>query len=230
MRYYSILALGTLCAVSNVHALDLGYSHTYEDYRKRHFDQINLSHTFKNNVTVAFETRAQSLTSFGNDQSSTAFARDRITEYHYKLKYRHKFTSQFDVVPELEWDHYHQSERYKARIALNYKINPEFRVYSKYRYDYYYNENRSDFDLYAIELGVNQTKDKFGFTYGYDQYYSNRGNLYNNQKTDYKYKFAVEYRATPTFAPYTEIRNESVNNKTSQRQTTFEVGFNYKFF
>lgn len=222
----------SLCVIESAHALDFGYSHTYEDFSKRNADQIGISHTFDNNIVIGVEARAVAST-YSDGKAGKAFSHDEIREYHYKIKYRYKATPKLEIVPEFGWDHYYQSERYKTRVSLAYKINPQFRVYSKYRYDYFdFEQSRTgrNLGIYGIELGVNQTWNKFGFTYGYDQYFADYSNIYANRNTDFKVKFATEYRFTDKFAPYFEIRNESFRNTSTQRQTNVEVGFNYKFF
>ena len=229
MKRHLLLPVVSLGAVQSLYAVDFGYSHTYEDYSKRNFDQFNLSHTFKNNITAAFEIRERSADD-KNGNAGRAFSNLEIREYHYKLKYKYRYSDRLTISPDIGWDHLLQAERYKGRVAFAYKLPHQFQIYNKYRYDYFVNENRSNFDYYTMEIGLNQSVGDWDLTYGYDQYYSKRNYMYDNKYADFKVKFAAEYKLTKRFKPYFEIRNESFKNYLSQRQTNFEVGFNYKLF
>lgn len=224
----AILTLSSLCIFQSAYALEYGYSHTYEDTTHRNSDQMGISHPF-GNVTLGFEIRALAQP-HADGTAGNALAHDKIREYHYKMKYRYQATDRLTLTPAIGWDHYHQTERYKTSIGLSYKITPTWQFNTKYRYDYFYNELRNNFDYYTIENSLYQTIGKFGLTYGYDQYYTDNGIMYNNHNTDHKFKFALDYKMTPKFTPYFEIRNESVNRFIAERATNFEAGFSYKFF
>jgi len=226
-----LLPVVLVCVVPSTYAFDVGYSHTYEDYSKKNYDQINLSHAFKNNVTTTFEMRGKS-EEYANGKQGKALSNVDLVETHYKVKYKYRYSDRLTISPDMGWDHYHkkETERYKVRVGFSYNLTPEWQIYNKYRYDYFTNKHASNFDYYTIELGLNQNVGNWGLTYGYDQYYTSRNYMYDNQYVDYKVKFAAEYKLTPNFKPYFEIRNECYKNYLSQRQTNVEVGFNYKFF
>lgn len=223
------ICLLTLLA-SQAYALDVSYSHVYEDYSKKHSDQFGLSHTFSNGITAVAEMKA--LPQKNQDGSAgNAFSHDEMSEKRYKLKYKYNLTPQIELTPEIEWDDKEDSEKYKARLATSFKFNNTQKIFAKYRYEVvkYTDKNKLGRRVSLIETGFTQTFNRFKITPAYGFYHATSA-IYNNKNSDYKYQITVDYQANKKISPYIEIRNESFTSTLKQRQTVFETGVQYKFF
>lgn len=228
MRVFCVLAGGVVASVINpAFALELDYVHKYEDVSKEHTDEFEITHDFDSGIGIGakfkFHPREQD-----NGDSGKAFDRTKLNEKEFKVNYNWSFAERWKLEPGMVWAIKEEEQKYKPSLKLKYQLFEHTRLSVRYRNEITDRDNKSTKRVHRIDSEISQKIGAFELAYTWTYYHGNM-NLYDNRRADYEHEVEISYELTKHLTPYIEVKNESVDDDSSQRQTEFGVGINYQF-
>lgn len=207
------------------HALDLSYTHTYEDISKQHTEKLEASHRFDSGIGVGTKFKFSPKKKENGDEGD-AFDNNKLKEKEFKLNYSANIAPGWALEPGMAWTIKKNEDKYKPSLKLKYRYS------SNSKFSLKYSDEISDRRGKDTKR-VNRIDAEYGQKFGAIEitntltYFLGNMDLYNKSRSDYEYELDLGYQITQHLLPYISFKNESVDDDTSQRQTEFGVGITY---
>lgn len=208
-------------------ALDLNYEHKYEDISKEHTDELEISHSFESGIGLGAKLKFHPVEQ-ANGNAGNFFDRRKLSDKEFKANYNYGITDRFSIEPGMSFTIKDDEEKYKPSIKLKYRLFDKTKLSLRYRKEISDRDEKPTKKVDSVEGNISQKIDKLVFSYKFTWYHGNE-NLYNKKRRDSEHEVEVGYQLTRHFSPYLGIKNEAVSKNTSERQTEYIVGMNYKF-
>jgi predicted porin len=119
-------------------------------------------------------------------------------------------------------------EKYKPSIKFKYRLFDKTKLSLRYRKEISDRDDKPTKRVDRIEGKISQKIGKLDLGYTLTWYHGNE-NLYNKKRYNTEHEVEVGYQLTQHFSPYIGVKNEAVSKSSSERQTEYIIGMNYKF-
>lgn len=233
-----IISFTTLAAIfsSMSYAGSTTISTKYEQTFRENQDykvKFGLSHTFDNKVGIAFEHQRR-----WRDEVS---GRPELAENLFGLGYSYTLDedNRWSVQPKIEYKFNPGAETARPMVRLNYRINDDWRVGARYRYEYQtFSEgggvrsrvNRFDgYVSYALtdRIGI-------GWNSSYAYVLGDSGNMYTGNSDRWEHELAVAYQldSANSFAVTYKRKDETREGATynaGEHNDAVQLTYNYRF-
>lgn len=208
-------------------AVALNYEHEYEDISKEHTDEIEISHDFESGIEIGSKFKFHPVEQ-ENGNAGNFFDRIKLNEKEFKINYDQDITEKLSIEPGFSYTIEDDEEKYKPSIKFKYHLLDKTKLSLRYRKEISDRDGKPTKRVDRLEGEISQKIDKFELSYTINWYHGNE-NLYNNKRYNTEHEVEVGYQLTKNFTPYIGVENESVSKSSSERQTEYIVGMNYKF-
>lgn len=213
--------------MGSAHAMELDVSHQYEDLSREHTDELEISHDFDSGIGIGsklkFHPHEQD-----DGSSGKAFHDDRLAETEFKVNYNWKFAENWAVEPGFGWTIKDHEDKYKPSLKLKYSPLEHTKLSVRYRDEISHKDDKPTKRVDRIDSEISQKIGAWKLTYTNTYYHGNTA-LFDNSKHDYEHEFEVGYQVTKHVMPYITLKNESLDDDSSSRQTEYGVGVSYEF-
>ncbi|MCF6689533.1 oligogalacturonate-specific porin KdgM family protein [Raoultella terrigena] len=208
-------------------ALELNYEHKYEDISKEHTDELEISHDFESGIGVGTKLKFHPVEK-ANGEAGNFFDKRKLSEKEFKINYNHDITDRFSIEPGMSFTIKDDEEKYKPSIKFKYRLFDKTKLSLRYRKEISDRDEKPTKRVDRIEGKISQKIGRFDLGYTLTWYHGNE-NLYNKKRYNTEHEVEVGYQLTKHFSPYIGVKNEAVSKSSSERQTEYIVGMNYKF-
>ncbi|WP_425298858.1 oligogalacturonate-specific porin KdgM family protein [Pseudomonas duriflava] len=232
-------SLSVAVLAGNTQAADYGYinyRHQYIDDAQLHSDRVLLGIRLENGLGFEGELKYKT----GGSRKNVAFDNTVGDGHEFTADYRYSLSPQWTIAPFIGLVAVENATTYRAGTRLGYKINNQFTVSGRYRYEY----RKLDRDQIDPDVADRAKQDQhvhrfdtwLGYTpggawsYEYNYvFFKADYTRYNGKKTDYEQNLAFKYKWDKRWQPYFEVGDIKVNATESDRQMRFRVGVHYSF-
>lgn len=221
------LLSGFLLFSTNAAALKLDYSHEYADRSKKQKDITAISHTFGNGIAIKakykFLPRKKP-----NGDAGNAFDNDKLDQREYEIKYGWKLAKRWKVVPKFKYVISDNKKKYKPQFMVEYKTAHKIKIGLGYQYYQKNKKGASAVRSHDLKAALSRRFGPLKIAYKYTHYNSSE-KIFNHHHRDFKHELKASYALTEHWSPYIGVKNVSVDDDTSARETKSYVGVSYTF-
>ncbi|MCU1719986.1 MULTISPECIES: oligogalacturonate-specific porin KdgM family protein [unclassified Pseudomonas] len=233
------IALTTLALSINAYAdsASINYRHQYTDDDRQHADRVKLG--YRMDSGLGFEAEIKYRTA--GDRKDVAYDNIINNGHELTVSYNYKLSPKSTLTPAFQMDSSKDSTTYKFGLKYNYKIDDQWYVAARYRYDAkrldrdQINEdvddrgkNNQNTNRFEGWLGYTPTGSKLAYEYQYIHFLTDYIR-YDDKKSDYEQNLIIKYKLTKQWQPFMEIGDIKVNSTTDDRQARWRLGIQYNF-
>lgn len=223
------LALACLLGAGASQAITIDYRHEFNDLAHENKDRVLISDRFENGLGYSVETKVKS--GGGNSNKSDTPYSDMVSNgAEFSLTYQFKPWDGWTVQPGINAEFTNNYTIYKPLLRVQYTFDNGIYIAARYRYEYTRDprDEKPDEHLNRYEgwLGYRTGPWRGEFNYIWRDSDQIR---YDNRKTDYEYDFKLSYDVTKSWTPYIQVGNVKYSSTSSNRQTRFRIGIQYKY-
>lgn len=208
-------------------ALELNYEHKYEDIAKEHTDELEISHDFASGIGIGTKLKFHPVEK-ANGDAGNIFDKRKLSEKEFKINYNQDITERLSIEPGMSFTIKDDEEKYKPSIKFKYRLFDKTKLSLRYRKEISDRDDKPTKRVDRIEGKISQKIGKLDLGYTLTWYHGNE-NLYNKKRYNTEHEVEVGYQLTQHFSPYIGVKNEAVSKSSSERQTEYIIGMNYKF-
>jgi hypothetical protein len=235
----SAASLGMVVLANNIQAADSGYinyRHQYLEDVKLHSDRVLLGIRLENGLGFEGELKYKT----GGGRKDVAFDNTVGDGHEFTADYRYAIDSQWTIAPFVGLVAVENATTYRAGTRLGYKINDQFTLTGRYRYE----ARKLDRDQVDQDVPDRAKRDqhvhrfdawlgyapggKLSYEYNF-VYFKADYTRFNGKKTDYEQNLAFKYKWDKRWQPYVEFGDVKVNSTDNDRQMRLRVGVHYSF-
>lgn len=222
-----IAGTGFILASHTALALELNYEHKYEDIAKEHTDELEISHDFASGIGIGTKLKFHPVEK-ANGDAGNIFDKRKLSEKEFKINYNQDITERLSIEPGMSFTIKDDEEKYKPSIKFKYRLFDKTKLSLRYRKEISDRDDKPTKRVDRIEGKISQKIGKLDLGYTLTWYHGNE-NLYNKKRYNTEHEVEVGYQLTQHFSPYIGVKNEAVSKSSSERQTEYIIGMNYKF-